>query len=228
MKTYDLYAESGPKMKKTVVHVPSLMGCVNGGDTTQEALDRAPDAIRAYLGCLARAGERVDPHAAFKTRLANHDTSGGFLGSAWLETDTEPLPKRESDALMKRLEALHGELRRVTGKLTPKQLHAKPTKGRPIRQILQHLCAEGGYLRGISGVSRLHTMVERGQIEPLDALDQMFALEVERLRTMQDVERSTVIMRGQSPWSARRALRSMLEHSWEHYVEISMRLGKEP
>jgi predicted RNase H-like HicB family nuclease len=228
MKTYDLYAESGPKMMKTVVHVPALLGCVNGGDTTQQALDAAPEAIRAYLRFLARAGERVDAKAAFKTRLANHDKSGGFLGSAWLPTDPEPLPKRESGALMKRLDAMHGDLRRLTAKLTPKQLDAKPAKGRPIGQILRHVLAEGAYLRGVSGASRLQGMADKGQIDPLDALDQMFALETERLRTMTDDERSTVIMRGQSPWSARRAMRSMLEHCWEHYVEIAGRLGKEP
>jgi hypothetical protein len=213
---------------KTVVHVPALMGCVNGGDTTPLALEAAPAAIRAYLRFLARAGERIDPEAAFRTRLANHDTSGGFLGSAFIETDAEPLPKRESDALMTRLDALHGELRRLTSELTEEQLDATPAKGRPIRRILEHLCGEGGYLRGVSGVSRLHTMVERRQLEPLDALDQMFALEVERLHTMPDHERSRVIMRGQSAWSARRAVRAMLEHSWEHYVEIAARLGNKP
>jgi predicted RNase H-like HicB family nuclease len=228
MKTYDLYAESGPKMMKTVVHVPALLGCVFGGDTTQAALDAAPDAIRAYLRFLARAGERVDAKAAFKTRLAEHDTSGGFLGSAFLPTDHEPLPKHGSDALMKRLDALHGELRRITGKLAPKQLDAKPARGRPIRQILHHVLAEGGYLRGVSGASRLQGDADKGRIDPLDALDQMFALEVERLRTMNDEERSSVIMRGQSPWTARRAVRNMLEHCWEHYVEIAVRLDKKP
>ncbi len=228
MNTYDLYAESGPKMMKTVVHVPALLGCVNGGDTTQQALDAAPDAIRAYLRFLGRSGERVDPNAAFEARLADHDTSGGFLGSAWIETDAEPLPKREADALMKRLDAMHGALRSLTNKLTTKRLDAKPAKGRPIRQILRHLLAEGAYLRGISGVSRLQGDADKGRIDPLDALDRMFALEVERLRSMPDDERSTVIMRGQNPWSARRAVRNMLEHCWEHYVEIAVRLGKEP
>jgi hypothetical protein len=123
---------------------------------------------------------------------------------------------------------MHGELRQLTGKLTSKQLDAKPSKGRPIRQILRHLLAEGAYLRGISGVSRLQGDADKGLIDPLDALDRMFALEVERLRTMTSDERASVIMRGQNPWSVRRAMRNMLEHSWEHYVEIAVRLGKSP
>jgi predicted RNase H-like HicB family nuclease len=228
MKTYDLYAESGPMMKKTVVHVPSLLGCRSRGDTTPEAIDNAPDAIRVFLRFMQRSGERADPDGAFKTKLLEHDRSGGFLGSAFLPTDTQPIPKRESDALMRRLDAMHGELRRITAKLTPKQLSSKPAIGRPIGEILRHVCAEGGYLRGISGVSRLTTRVERGELGPLDALDQMFKLELERLRTMSNQERSQVVMRGQSPWTVRYAVRQMLEHAWEHYIEIAERLGVEP
>jgi hypothetical protein len=157
-----------------------------------------------------------------------HAKEGGFLGSMFLPTDTEPMPVRESNMLMKRLDALHGELRRVTESLTAKQLDAKPPSGRPIRQILRHVLAEGGYLRGVSGVSRLQREADQGRIDALDALDEMFKLETERLKSLTDEERSTVIMRGQSPWSVRRAMRSMLQHSWEHYVEISERLGKAP
>jgi hypothetical protein len=129
---------------------------------------------------------------------------------------------------MKRLDAMHGELRRITGNLPPRQLAAKPVKGRAIGDILRHVCAEGGYLRGVSGASRVVTAVERGQLAPLDALDQVFALEVERLSSMTDEERSAVVMRGQSPWTVRYAVRQMLEHAWEHYIEIAERLGIDP
>jgi predicted RNase H-like HicB family nuclease len=228
VKTYELYAESGPMMKKTVVHVPSLLGCRARGDTTQEAIDNAPEAIRVFLRFMKRAGEGVEPNAEFKTKLAEHDKSGGFLGSAYLGSDPEPMHKRESDLLMKRLEAMHGELRRISAKLTPKQLSAKPTSGRPIGDILRHVCGEGGYLRGVSGASRIAGDVEKGRLSAVDALDQLHALEVERLRSMTDDERSAVVMRGQQPWTVRYAVRQMLEHAWEHYVEIAERLGVDP
>ena len=229
MKTYDLYAESGPMMKKTVVHVPALLGCTSRGDTTQEAIENAPEAISAYLAFLERAGERVDAKSPFKTRLAQHDTSGGFLGSAFLATDQEPMPKRESDKLMHRLVALHGELRRIASKLTDRQLDAKPKQGRTLRAILHHIVGpEGGYLRGVSGTSRIAREVEQGKLDPFDALDQLLELERVRLDSMTVVERAELIMRGQVPWTARAAVRRMLEHAWEHYVEIATRLGKEP
>ena len=228
MKTYDLYVESGPQMKTTYVHVPVLLGCVYNAPTTHQALDAAPDAIGAYLRFMARAGERVDPKATFGTRVSEHYTQGGFLGSRFLPTDAAPLSTRESNALMKRLAALHADLRALTGGLTPKQLTATPARGRPIRRILTHVGAEGGYLRGVTGASRIQRLADEGAIEPLDALDQLFDLETERLATMTDDERTKVIQRGQNPWSARSAMRRMLEHGWEHYVEIAARLGKSP
>jgi hypothetical protein len=146
----------------------------------------------------------------------------------FLPTDHEPLLKRESDAMMRRLDALHRELRRITAALATKQLTIRPPKGRAIRQILQHVCTEGGYLRGVGGASRLQREVDEGRIEPLDALEQIFALELERLNTMSEEERSALVVRGQSPWTARSAVRHMLEHGWEHYVEIAERLGVVP
>jgi hypothetical protein len=228
VKTYDLYLESGPQMKTTYVHVPALLGCVYNAPTTQQALDAAPDALRSFLRFMARAGERVDPKAAFRTNIAEHFTEGGFLSIRFLPTDTEPLTKRESNVLMKRLAALHADLRALTAGLSPKQLTATPARGRPIRKILVHVLAEGGYLRGVSGVSRIQRLADEGALDPLDALDQLFELETERLAAMTDVERTKLIQRGQNPWTARSAVRRMLEHGWEHYVEIAARVGKSP
>ena len=116
MKTYDLYLDSGPMMKKTFVQVPSLMGCVARGDTTEAAIEAAPAAIRAYLRFLARHGEPFDADAAFRTRVAVHMTDSQWPGngSGFLPTDEKSLPARESDALMARLDAMHGDLRLLT------------------------------------------------------------------------------------------------------------------
>jgi len=230
MKTYDLYLDSGPMKKKTFVHMPALLGCVARGDTTDEAIDRSPDAIRAFLAFLARAGERVDPDAPFRVRIAEHVTDAAWpaMGSGFLPTDAAPLTPSQGDALVHRLAAIHAGLRRLTADFKPKQLDAAPPTGRPIRRILQHVCVEGAYLRGIAGSSRLMREVEEGHIDAHDALDRLFALEQQRLRAMSKEERAEVIMRGQTPWSARSAVRRMLEHAWEHYVEIAERLKRSP
>lgn len=230
MKTFDLYLDSGPMRKKTFVHVPQLAGCVARGDTTDEAIEHAPDAIRAFLRFLARNGEPIDPDAKFAVRVVEHTTDGQMPGQGigFLPTDATPLTPRDSDALMQRLAAIHASLRTLTADLTQKQLDATPAKGRPIARILGHICgAEGGYLRGVTGASRLAREVDEGKVDPHGALDRLLDMEQERLRAMSKAERADVIMRGQMPWSARSAVRRMLEHAWEHYVEIAERL-KQP
>jgi predicted RNase H-like HicB family nuclease len=227
MKTYDLYLDSGPMRRKTFVQVPALAGCVARGDTTDIAIERAPDAIWDYLRFLSRSGEEVDAEAAFKIRVAEHKTDGQWPagGSGFLSTDTKPLSAAESGALMRRLAAIHDDLRRLTGKLAAKQLDAAPASGRPIRRILSHIVgAEGSYLREIHGASRLAREVEEGSVDPHDALDTLLGLETARLGAMSAAERSAIVMRGQAQWTPRAALRRMLEHAWEHDREIAERL----
>jgi hypothetical protein len=65
-------------------------------------------------------------------------------------------------------------------------------------------------------------------MDPRDALDELLVLETERLRTMSDAERGEVRPAGQGQWSANGAVRRMVEHGWEHYLEICTRLGVEP
>ncbi|MEX2245976.1 MAG: DinB family protein [Dehalococcoidia bacterium] len=226
MKTYDLYLDSGPMKKSTYIHVPSIAGCIARGPRTDEALVNAPAAIRGYLRFLALHGKATGPDAAFRTRVAAHATDGGWPGNGagFLATDTASLSKQQGDVLLERLGWIHDDLRKITVGLSPKQLDAKPAVGRPLRKILQHLCGEGGYLRGVSGASRIQREAEEGRIDARDALDRLLELETARLHAMTKEERSAVIPRGQSLWSVRAAVRRMLEHAWEHYSEIAVRL----
>jgi predicted RNase H-like HicB family nuclease len=230
VKTYDLYLDSGPMKKKTYVHVPQLLGCIARGDTSDAAIGNSPGAIRIFLAFCARTGEALNSISDVRVRVAEHTTTNRWPGNGggFLPTDGKALTPRECDALMARLAAIHAGLRRLTEELTSKQLDATSPKGRPIRGILQHVCVEGAYLRGIPGSSRLRSEVEKGRVDPHDALDQLFDLEQRRLRAMPKNERTEVIMRGQTLWSARAAVRRMLEHGWEHYVEISERLNATP
>lgn len=230
MITYDLYLESGPKMRTTMVHVPALAGCSARRPTTDGALEATPEAIRSFLRFLARHGARVDPDAAFRTRIRQHITQGMWLGNgaAFLQADLEPLSPRDADQGLQRLGWLHADLRTLVEGLAPKQLDAQPKNGRPLRRIVQHVVgAEGGYLRGVTGASRLSREVDEGRAEACDALDRLLEMERARLRAMTAAERAAVVQRGQSRWTARSALRRMIEHAWEHYAEIATRLRRQ-
>ncbi len=169
MKTYDLYVESGPMKRTTMVHVPALAGCIARGETTDAALEATPEAIRAYVRFLAHHGERLAAKAAFTTRVVEHQTEGQWLGngSIFIETDLEPLSAREAEAMLARLGRIHAGLRDLTSGMTAKQLDESPKAGRPIRRILEHVVgAEGGYLREVTGASRLAREVRERLVDP--------------------------------------------------------------
>jgi predicted RNase H-like HicB family nuclease len=225
MKTYDLYVNSGPMRKKTYIHVPSLRGCNLLRDTADEAIAATPDAIRLYLAYLRGRGEKVDPDTPFRVRVAEERLRGGFLGSEFYEPDATPLTKPESARAMKWLGWIRGDLRGLAQPLGSKKLSSKPATGRSITQILRHLC--NAYLRGVPGSSHISRLANEGKLDPFDALDQLQELETERLRTMSDFERAEVRQTA-TGWSANYASRRMLEHAWEHYLEICARLNTAP
>ncbi|HEY7465847.1 MAG TPA: hypothetical protein VIB47_04075, partial [Dehalococcoidia bacterium] len=104
---YALYLESGPQRRKTMVHVPALLGCIANSATTEEAVEATPDAIRAFLRFLRRAGEGADPEAPFGTRVEEHVTEGQWLGNGspyvTYGPDLEPVTAAEMTTLINRL-----------------------------------------------------------------------------------------------------------------------------
>src|ERR687885_2042169 len=114
MTTYALYLESGPRRRKTMVHVLDLLGCVAVGPTTEEAIEATPDAIRAYRRFLRRHGEPVDPDAPVETQVAEHVTKGEWLGngSPYLVfgPDLEPVTDEEVETYLRRFASLREEL----------------------------------------------------------------------------------------------------------------------
>ena len=235
MTTYDLSLESGPKRRKTMVHVFDLLGCVATGPTTEEALAASPDAIRAYLRFLWRHGQGVDPAAPFETRVAEHITEGEWLGngSPYLAfaRDFEPVGEDELAALLARFGWMREELADWVRTQSDEQLDSLPQpKGRPARAILLHVLAvPGSYLSaalgGAKGFSALQTQAERGLVPLDEALLQVVDMVRERIDLATPEERARVVERPKDVRTFRKALRRMLEHDWEHLAELSRRPG---
>ena len=221
-----------------MVHAPQLLGCMANGPTTEAALEATPDAIRAYLRFLQRAGEDFDPEAPFTTKVAEHITEGIWLGNGspyvTFRPDLEPLSEADLEALGRRFHALREELARWAESQTQRDLDAPPKDGgRTARNILLHtLGATHGYLAaaigGTTGFSRLSTLAERGQLPIADALREVDRLAAERLSRVTPEQRRQVIQRPKELRTLRKALRRMLEHDWEHLRELSRRPGGPP
>ena len=233
MTRYDLYLESGPRRKKTMVHVLQLLGCIANGPTTDEALARTPDAINAFRRFLARHGEAIDLTEPIETQIAVHVTEGVWLGngdpSIVLELDLVPLTVGDGELLIARLEWMRAEMNELLNGLSPEQLLEKPALGRSIQGILEHILeseyaymAAFGRLEGLPGQG---SIVKKREGDLPTWLGIVRAKEIERLRSLNDQERSEPFIHWKYTRTARKVMRRMLEHQWEHLVELRERLA---
>ena len=238
MTEYALYLESGPRRCTTMVHVLELLGCTVRGPTTEAALEATPAAIQAYLRFLQRHGEAVDPGAAFTTAVAEHVTEGAWLGNGdptpGFGPDFQPLAEQALATYLRRLGWMHDDLLQLVKDLPEVQLEAEPEgRGRSIDRILEHVAeSQGHYLRylvgPVDGLSAALRQVRQGPEDLLPALGEVWQISGARLAALTGAERAQQVPHGQVTWTASRALRRMLEHAWEHLVEIGERVGGDP
>jgi predicted RNase H-like HicB family nuclease len=236
MTTYDLYLESGPRRRKTMVHVPALLGCVAVGSTTEEALAAAPAAIEAFRRFMQRHGESVDAEAPFEVRVAEHITTGDWLGNGSpyivFGPDLEPPTDAEIETYLGRFAAMREELAAWAAGQSDEALHVRPEAGgRAARAVLLHIMGApvGGYLSSAlgsaPGFSRLHCAAERGDIPLPEALRRVAVMAAERVHAATPEERAAVRELPAGIRTLKKALRRMLEHDWEHLAELSRRPG---
>jgi uncharacterized damage-inducible protein DinB len=197
-------------------------------------LQRTPEAIHAYLRFLARHGEEIDPNAEVQTRIADHVTEGDWLGNGSpyivFQQDLEPLTTEELEKYIRHLEWSRSELLALVSGLSDEQLSENPQpKGRPIRRILEHIFgAEYAYVRTLGkldGVAGPGVVERMGKDELLEWMGHVRAAEFAKLRSLNEQERSEPFVSGNSTRTARKMLRRMLEHEWEHLTELSERVG---
>ena len=234
MTLYNLYLESGPKYKTTMVHVFDLLGCIAAGPTTEKALERTPEAIRAYLRFLQRHGTDVDSIQEIQLQIVQHITKGEWLGHGSpyvvFQADLEPLTAQELEEYIKHLQWSRLELLSLINGLSEEQLAEEPQqKGRSVRSILEHVFgAEYSYVRNLGkleGVRGPGSIEHLQKDELLARMEQMRVAEIEKLRSFNAQELSEVVTHGKQVQTVRRMVRRMLEHEWEHLVELKERLG---
>ncbi len=235
MPIFDLYLESGPRQRKTMVHVLDLAGCIAVGATTAEALAATPDAIRAFQRFLIRQGEPFDPDSPIETRIAEHITEGEFLGNGspyiLFGPDWAPLTSEDVELYLRRIGGTSRELGAWAAARTEEQLAETPAAGgRPAREMLRHvLAARGAFLAsalgGAPGVGRIASAYEREELPVQAAFEVSTARFVTIIEAATPEQRAAVRQLPSGPKTLRQALRRLLEHDWEHLAELSRRPG---
>jgi predicted RNase H-like HicB family nuclease len=108
---YPIAIEPGTESTAFGVVVPDLPGCFSAGDTLDEALDAAQEAVAAWIDSTLDAGEPIPPPSSLDTVRSNPEFTGWAFGvvtvdPAVLDDATErvniTLPRR----VLKRLDAL--------------------------------------------------------------------------------------------------------------------------
>jgi predicted RNase H-like HicB family nuclease len=163
VKTYDLFVESGPKRRKTMVHVPALLGCIAQGPTTDDALAAASEAIRTFLSFIGAHGETADPTASFEVRVAEHVTEGMWLGngdpSIVFASDLPAITPKELALWIARWHAIRTETEALLATLSTAAFLREPAKGRGAVRIVGHILgASPAYLRTFGPVTELNRL----------------------------------------------------------------------
>ncbi len=232
MTIYQLYLESGPMRKKTMVHVLDLLGCIANGPTTEEALARTPQAIRTYLRFLQRHGEEVNPEEEIETRVAEHITEGTWLGNGdpaiLFVPDREPLTQEDLEKYLRRLAWSRAEIVELVSGLSEEEMEEKPPRGRSIKGILEHIFgAEYSYVRHfgkLEGIQGPGSHIQRSKEELLAWMAVVRASEIKKLHALLDQPPGDPDVRSKYAHNSRRAIRRLLEHEWEHLMELKERL----
>ncbi|MGD9890752.1 MAG: type II toxin-antitoxin system HicB family antitoxin [Dehalococcoidia bacterium] len=234
MITYDLYLESGPRRRKTMVHVLDLLGCIAVGPTTEDAIAATPEAIACFRRFLHRSGEPIDREAVFDTRIAEHLTTGSWMGNGSpyfaFGPDLDPITDAEVECFLHRFRSMREALADWCESQAPADLDVKPPSARTARAIILHVLGPtGAYLSAAlgsaPGFSRIHGAAERREIDLTAALRQSAVMAVDRVHTATPEERAAVRQLSSGPRTLRKSLRRLLEHEWEHLAELARRPG---
>lgn len=216
---------------RTWAVVPALPGCVFNGPTTDETVAAAPGAIRDFLCMLKRHGEVVDPETGIEVEVQRHVTDNKWVGfGIELEKDLAPLSRKELEQQLQWAAWMREEFLGLLEAVSEEGFTAKPPKGRPVRQIVEHVFgAEYGYVRrfgkieGVKGPGSVETMSRPAL---MDWMSFVRDCEIRRLKSLTVEELRSVERAGSQVKTARSYLRKLLAHQWEHLVELRQRLDQ--
>jgi len=229
---FDLYLESGPQRRRTWIYVPGLPGCSAVSSTSDLALEAAAAAIRVRMEFLQAHGETVESFEPLELNIAEHVIERKFagFGQQFFAPDMEPLGANEVPRLLRWAGWSREELiAAARGQRIP--LLEKPAAGgRSAAGILSHAAgAEWAYVSAtlgtLPGAGAATTAIEAAGEEPWVALAAEREVVMRRLGALSAEDLARVVEKGGRPhWTVRRMFRRLLEHEWEHVMELRARL----
>ncbi|MEZ4500578.1 MAG: DinB family protein [Thermomicrobiales bacterium] len=236
MNTHDLFLETGPEQRETMVHVLTLPGCMLTGPTVAAALAATPAVIQAFVAFQKRHGVAVESTPAFTTNVVAYDinsnTTGYDFALVTFPSELADLTPAEIDQRIHWIRALSSELSEWADRQTAAELDRVPEDGAwTARQILVHMLeAQPGYVERILqtpfDLASTLSSVQRGEMAYTQAFDHACDVIAAGINAAtEDQRRNRIPFDDDITGTLTRALRRTAEHIWEHLLELSRRPG---
>ncbi len=234
MPVHDVYVEVGAD-GECMAHVLDLPGCISRGRSQEEALDGVPAAITRYQGWLEQHGERLDSRDIEPITVCVVQTIEGAVPfrhgdrAALFQPDQIPLQPEHIERYFRLSDYARADLLRAARGVPPAILRWKLDAGAmSIQEILRHVGnSEQWYVSRVVPRESLPPEWEHDHALPLRAFLRMERSTAQhRLHQMGDRERTEVAFptawtdHPDEPWTARKALRRMIEHELEHTEHV--------
>jgi uncharacterized damage-inducible protein DinB/predicted RNase H-like HicB family nuclease len=218
----------------TMAHVHDLPGCAVRASTPDEALRRAPEAVREYCTWLRRHGEPLpSEEELIDVEVAGESTGFGPFdpgdAAALFPPDREPITPEEMECLFRLMAYARSNLLAMVRDLPDDVLDWQPdSQSFSVRRLLRHIGnAEEWYVSRLVPPETLPPEWERDEDLPIFGfLEMERRTAVARLRQLTQEERSGVFRpmhwtdHPEELWTARKALRRFLEHEREHTAQV--------
>ena len=203
-----IYVRS-PRTDYHLGHIPALPGCVASGKTRDEAIANARRAFTAYLDVLRARGVSVDHWSGLDPKTF---PVAEFPASGLLTEDELVTEEHELRDFLHTWEALQAALLATLGGLSAEELGRAPDETTwSVRQALEHMLTTE-----VTLLSRL----ERWPDDPFNTLQAVHRLVAQRFAVMEPEDTRARKTIAGATFTARRVMRRLLEHQWEHYGHI--------
>jgi predicted RNase H-like HicB family nuclease len=210
--------------------VVDLPGCRAAAGSLKDALALLPVVVGDHLAWLAGHGEPVSPDAAFEFEVADE---ADFAGDVTFESDRTPLSREELNRAIDHAGYAHADLLERLAKLPDVVLDwVPPASAVKIDQIFPDVRSMRDMLEHLNGVEA-NFYVGSLSDEPVTVtppmLSELHELTAKRLHALPEESLGRVFKRttprGEMEWTARKAVRRIINHKRFHTREIEQRLS---
>lgn len=227
-----------------MAHVMQLPGCMVVGESFDDVQGRLPEAVRDYVDWLRGHGETlpdVEGPYTFTQDAVVRGIGPARRGdeAALFPQDMDPITDEDLSTYLKIAGFNRSDLLSLTQRLPDDVLDWKAdSDAMSVREILRHVGnAEQWYVSRLVEPETLPPEWQDDERLPIFAFLEMERRTVsERLLRLTDEERSALVMpvrwakdpENPEPWTARKALRRLVEHEREHVGHIREVLAAMP